>query len=97
MRYDDSDDAETGFGVELGGALRYSDPARGVTMEAKARALLVHEDGGYEEWGVGGYLHLDPSAAEQGFWLRLDSSWGVVADGDEPPVGSPEYRRAGIR
>ena len=81
LRYDDSDDAETGFGVELGGALRYSDPARGVTMEAKARALLAHEDGGYEEWGVGGYLHLDPSAAEQGFWLRLDSSWGVVADG----------------
>ena len=81
LRYDDADDAETGFGVELGGALRYSDPARGVTMEAKASALLAHEDGGYEEWGVGGYLHLDPSAAEQGFWLRLDSSWGVVADG----------------
>ena len=79
LRYDNADDAETGFGVELGGALRYSDPARGVTMEAKARALLAHEDGGYEEWGVGGYLHLDPSAAEQGFWLRLDSSWGVVA------------------
>ena len=36
LRYDDSDDAETGFGVELDGALRYSDPARGVTMEAKA-------------------------------------------------------------
>ena len=82
LRYDDSDDAETGFGVELGGALRYSDPARGVTMEAKARALLAHEDGDYEEWGVGGYLHLDPSAAEQGFWLRLDSSWGVLADGE---------------
>ena len=82
LRYDDSDDAETGFGVELGGALRYSDPARGVTMEAKARALLAHEDGDYEERGVGGYLHLDPSAAEQGFWLRLDSSWGVLADGE---------------
>ena len=82
LRYDDSDDAETGFGVELGGALRYSDPARGVTMEAKARTLLAHEDGDYEEWGVGGYLHLDPSAAEQGFWLRLDSSWGVLADGE---------------
>ena len=44
LRYDDSDDAETGFGVELGGSLRYSDPARGLTMEAKARALLTHED-----------------------------------------------------
>ena len=81
LRYDDAEDAETGFGLELGGALRYSDPAHGLTMEAKARALLAHEDGGYEEWGVGGYLHLDPSVAGRGVSLRLDSSWGAMADG----------------
>ena len=82
LRYDDADDAETGFGVELGGALRYSDPARGVTMEAKARALLAHEDDGYEEWGIGGYLQLDPGVSGRGLSLRLDSSWGVLADGE---------------
>ena len=81
LRYDDAEDAETGFGLELGGALRYSDPAHGLTMEAKARALLAHEDGGYEEWSVGGYLHLDPSVAGRGVSLRLDSSWGAMADG----------------
>ena len=97
LRYDDAKDAETGFGLELGGALRYSDPAHGLTMEAKARALLAHEDGGYKEWGVGGYLHLDPSVAGRGGSLRLDSSWGRVGGRSEPPVGSPEYRRTGVR
>ena len=81
LRYDDSDDAETGFGVELGASLRYSDPASGLTMEAKARALLAHEDDDYEEWGIGGYLHWNPRAALQGVSLRLDSSWGALADG----------------
>ncbi len=81
LRYDHAADAETGLGVELGGSLRYSDPAHGLTMEAKARALLAHEESDYEEWGIGGYLHWDPSAALEGFSLRLDSSWGVLADG----------------
>ena len=51
LRYDDGA-AETGAGVELGGGLRYADPVRGLTVEATARALLAHEDGGYEEWGI---------------------------------------------
>ena len=59
LRYDDGD-AETGAGVELGGGLRYADPALGLTVEATARALLAHEAGGYEEWGMGGSLQLDP-------------------------------------
>ena len=33
IRYDDGD-AETGFGMELGGGLRYADPALGLTAEA---------------------------------------------------------------
>ena len=81
LRYDHAADAETGLGVELGGSLRYSDPAHGLTMEAKARALLAHEESDYEEWGIGGYLHWDPGAAPGGFSLRLDSSWGAPADG----------------
>ena len=80
IRYDDGD-AETGFGMELGGGLRYADIVLGLTVETKARALLAHEDGGYEEWGVGGSLSLDPGRLGRGLALRLDSGWGMAESG----------------
>ena len=80
IRYDDGD-AETGFGMELGGGLRFADAVLGLTVETKARALLAHEDGGYEEWGVGGSLSLDPGRLGRGLALRLDSGWGMAESG----------------
>ena len=77
IRYDDGD-AETGFGMELGGGLRYADAVLGLTVETRARALLAHEDGGYEEWGLGGSLSLDPGRLGRGLALRLDSGWGIA-------------------
>ena len=82
LRYDGGD-AETGAGVELGGGLRYADPVRGLTVEARARALLAHEDGGYEEWGMGGSLQLDPGRLGRGLSLRLASGWGLTDSGTD--------------
>ena len=82
LRYDDGD-AETGFGMELGGGLRYADALLGLTVETKARALLAHEDGGYEEWGVGGSLSLDPGRLGRGLALRLDTGWGLAESSAE--------------
>ena len=82
LRYDDGD-AETGAGVELGGGLRYADPVRGLTVEATARALLAHEAGGYEEWGMGGSLQLDPGRLGRGLSLRLASGWGLTDSSTE--------------
>ena len=82
LRYDDGA-AETGAGVELGGGLRYADPVRGLTVEATARALLAHEDGGYEEWGMGGSLKLDPGRLGRGLSLRLASGWGLTDSGTD--------------
>ena len=82
LRYD-AGDAETGLGLELGGGLRYADSVRGLTVETKARALLAHEDGGYEEWGLSGSLSLDPGRLGRGLALRLDSGWGVADSGAE--------------
>ena len=50
MRHDGGD-AETGTGIEIGGGLSYTDPASGLTVDAKARGLVAHEDA---EWGAGG-------------------------------------------
>ena len=82
VRYDDGD-AETGMGVELGGGLRYADPLRGLTLETTARALLAHEDGGYEEWGVGGTLQFDPGVPGRGPAFSLASAWGVSGSGTQ--------------
>ena len=80
LRYDDGD-AETGVGAELGGRVQYQDLALGLTVATHARVLLAHEDSGYEEWGLGGSLRLDPGAAGRGASLDLRSSWGAVASG----------------
>ena len=47
----DGGDAETGTGIEIGGGLSYTDPASGLTVDAKGRGLVAHEDA---EWGAGG-------------------------------------------
>ena len=82
LRYD-AGDAERGAGVEAGGGLRYVDPRLGLTVETRARALLAHEDSGYEEWGLGGSMQLDPGRLGRGLALRLDSSWGATDSGTE--------------
>ena len=79
----DKGDAETGMGMEAGGGLRYVDPRLGLTVETRVRALLTHEDGAYEEWGLGGSVQVDPGQLGRGLALRLDSSLGVTDSGTE--------------
>ena len=74
-------DAETGFGVELGGRMQYADPALGLTVEGAVRALLAHEDADYEEWGASGTLRLAPGADGQGLALTLSPTWGAASSG----------------
>ena len=80
VRHDDGD-AETGLGLEVGGSLGYTHSRRGVALQATARRLLVHQANGYEEWGVGGSLNIDPGALGRGPSLRLHSSWGTATSG----------------
>ncbi len=95
----DGGDAETGTGMEVGGALGYTDPDRGLSLKTTARRLLAHRDKGYEEWGVAGSFTFDPGALDEGVSLRLGSSWGaassgidrlMTAQGPESPPGSPD-------
>ena len=80
MRHDGGD-AETGLGLEVGGRLGYTHSQRGVALQATARRLLMHQASGYEEWGVGGSLNIDPGALGRGPSLRLHSSWGAAGSG----------------
>ena len=88
----DGGDADTGLGLEIGSGLGFTDPQRHLTLEATARRLIVHQESGYEEWGVGGSLHLNPGASGRGLSLRLQSSWGPATSGVErlwSPRGAP--------
>jgi cell division septation protein DedD len=74
-------DAETGFGLELGGRVQYADPALGLTIEAAVRGLLAHEDRDYQEWGASGTVRLAPGPGGRGLSLTLAPTWGAASSG----------------
>ena len=82
----DGGDAETGTGVELGGRIRYTDTGSGLTVEANARKLVAHEDSGYEEWGAGGSVRLDPGASGRGLSLSTCAGVGHAVERGGPSV-----------
>ena len=76
-------DAETGFGLEVGGRVSYADPTLGLTVEGTVRGLLAHEADAYKEWGASGTVRLDPGATGQGLSVTLAPTWGAAASGVE--------------
>ena len=76
-------DAETGFGLELGGRVQYADPRLGLTIEAAVRGLLAHEDSDYGEWGASGSVRIAPGPDGQGLALTLSPTWGAASSGVE--------------
>ncbi len=79
MRYD-SGDGVNGTSAEVGGGLRYSNAGMGLMMEGRGRLLISARDG-YEEWGLGGMIQVDPGTRSQGLQLRLAPSYGDAASG----------------
>ena len=55
----DGGDAETGFGLDLGGGLAWSHPARGLSAELTGRGLLTHESDGFRDRGLSGSFAWD--------------------------------------
>ena len=72
----------TGAGIEVGGGVVWSDPGAGLTMEARARALVAHR-GGAREHGVSAAVRLEPGARGRGLSLSLSPSWGKAESGME--------------
>ena len=70
----DGGDAETGTGFEAGAGMRYA--AEGIAIEGAVRKLLTHEDSGYQEWGAGGSVRIDPGASGRGLSLTLAPAFG---------------------
>ena len=89
----DGGDAETGTGVEVGAGLRYS--AGAVTIEAKARTLVAHEDNDYEEWGMSGAIRVTPHASGRGITLSIAPVWGRAESAAERLWGAPDAQALG--
>ncbi len=76
----DGDDGETGAGMEVGGGLGVANLAVGLTAEVGARTLVAHA-GRMQEWGVSGFVQLDPGADGRGPSLRVAPTWGESQSG----------------
>ena len=78
----DGGDAESGFGLDLGGGLSWSDPGTGLTAQASGRGLLTHEAGGFGERGFAGAFGWDPRpGTERGPSLTVRQALGMSASG----------------
>ena len=77
----DFGDAETGFGLEVGGRIAYADPALGLTVEGTIRGLVAHEDEGYDEWGASANIRVAPGLNGHGLSVSLQPTWGVAQSG----------------
>ena len=78
----DGGDAETGFGVDVGGGVAWTDPQRGLSADLKGRGLVSHDSQGFREAGISGALSWDgrPGSA-RGPSLTLSQTVGGQATG----------------
>ena len=78
----DGGDAETGFGVELGGGTVFADVVRGLRAQVMVRGLVAHEAADFRDWRVSGSLRFDPTPSSAlGPAVALTPSWGGASSG----------------
>ena len=78
----DGGDAETGYGADIGAGIAWSDPARGLSADVRARGLLTHEADGFGERGFSGTLAWDPAPSTAlGPSLTLSQTVGAASSG----------------
>ena len=78
----DGGDAETGYGVDLGGRLGWTDRSLGLSARVSARGLLAWEFDGFRDMGVSGSLAWDPDpSSDRGPSLTVTQTLGGSAAG----------------
>ena len=90
MRHDGGD-AETGFGVELGGGLAWIDPTLGLALDLSGRTLIAHGSDDLEDQGFAASLAWDPGPSTgRGPSLTLRQDWGGAAQGGLDALFAPD-------
>ncbi len=90
----DGGDAETGFGLEVGGGLAWQMPSLGLSLDIEGRTLLLHEAQGRGDRGFSATMNWDPGPESKlgpKFSLRHDlggqATGGLEALFSTNPVG----------
>ncbi len=77
----DSGDAETGFGLDLGAAILWKAPGRGISGELKGRTLLTHVEEEFQEQGLALSFSWEPTPSNRGPSLSLSHAIGATPSG----------------
>ena len=94
----DGGDAETGFGVEVGGGVAWSAPSLGMSLNIAGRALLSHEDNAISDHGFSASLAYDPRPnSARGLSLALRQDIGAQATGGLNALFSNDPLRPGMQ
>ena len=87
----DGGDAETGFGVELGGGVKWTDPGMGLSLDLSGRTLIAHGNDDLKDRGFSAALAYDPAPATQrGASLSLRQDFGGKATGGLDALFAPD-------
>ena len=77
----DSGDAESGFGMDLGAGIRWHDPERGIRGEVKGRTLLIHVEEEFQEQGLALSFAWQPHPSNRGPSFSMNHAVGATASG----------------
>ncbi len=96
----DGGDAETGFGVEVGGGVSLTAERLGLVLDVSGRALLAHEAEDFRDRGISASLTYDPDPGSKrgaSFALRRDLGGSAAGGLDALFASDPLAKRAGGR
>ena len=60
-----------------GGGLNYGAPSLVLTVDAKARGLVVHDETGYHDWCASRSVRIESHASSRGLSPDLAPAWGA--------------------
>ena len=85
----DRGDAETGFGMELGAGLAWTDPERGISADLKGHTLLTHTEEEFREQGLAVSFAWEPNPSNRGPSFSVSHAVGAAAEGGMDALLSP--------
>ncbi len=91
LRYDGGD-AESGYGLEIGGGVDWSDPSRGLEMGVEGRRLALHQDENLKDWGLAFNFAFDPyPQTKRGFRAQFSHDFGGASSGGVVALLNPDF------
>ena len=85
----DSGDAESGFGVDLGAGILWQTPERGISSALKGHTLLTHGEEDLQEQGLALSFSWAPTPSKRGPSLSLSHAMGATAAGGMDALLNP--------